>query len=272
MRLTVVGCSGSVPGPDSPASCYLLEAEDPADPAGRTWRVVLDLGSGASGPLQRHLPGGDLTALDGVLLSHLHADHCLDTTALYVALKYGPAAHRGEPRAPMPLWAPAGAAGRLARAYDLPEDGPGMTEQYAFGTWADRVPVQVGPFTVEPVRVEHPVEAYGLRVTGPAEAGGGATAVLAYTGDTDDCPGLDHLAHAVDLLLVEASFTDDVPFERGIHLSGARAGAVAARAGARAVLATHLTPWADPDAVLAELRSRYDGPADLARSGAVHHL
>ncbi|TNM59992.1 MBL fold metallo-hydrolase [Streptomyces sp. NP160] len=268
MRLTVIGSSGSVPGPDSPASCYLLEADDPAD--GRTWRVVLDLGSGASGPLQRHLPGGDLTALDAVLLSHLHADHCLDTTALYVAIKYGPAAHRGEPRDPVPLWAPTGAAERLARAYDLPEDGPGMTEQYAFGAWVDRQPVAVGPFTAEPVLVEHPVEAYGLRVTGPAEGGG--TAVLAYTGDTDDCPGLDHLAADADLLLTEASFTDDLPFERGIHLSGARAGDVAARARVRAVLATHLTPWADADAVLAEVRSRFDGPADLARPGAVHHL
>ena len=28
MRLTIVGCSGSYPGPESPASCYLLEADD----------------------------------------------------------------------------------------------------------------------------------------------------------------------------------------------------------------------------------------------------
>jgi len=34
MRLTVVGCSGSFPGPDSAASCYLIEVED----ADRTWR------------------------------------------------------------------------------------------------------------------------------------------------------------------------------------------------------------------------------------------
>lgn len=269
----MVGCSGSVPGPDSPASCYLLEAEDPADgPAGRTWRVVLDLGSGAAGPLQRHLPAGDLTTLDGVLLSHLHADHCLDTTALYVALKHGPAAHRGEPVPPVPLWAPADAPGRLARAYDLPEDGPGMTEQYAFGAWADRQPVRLGPFTVEPVLVEHPVEAYGLRVTGPSERGGGSTAVLAYTGDTDDCPALDHLAADADLLLTEATFTDDVAVERGVHLSGTRAGVAAARAGARSVLVTHLPPWADAPGVLAEVRAAYDGPAELARPGAVRHL
>ncbi|PWJ54891.1 Ribonuclease BN, tRNA processing enzyme [Quadrisphaera granulorum] len=270
MRLTVIGCSGSVPGPDSPSSCYLLEAEDPADPTGRTWRVVLDLGSGASGPLQRYLPGGDLTTLDGVLLSHLHADHCLDTTALYVALKYGPAAYRGQPVPPVPLWAPADAPGRLARAYDLPADGPGMTEQFTFGAWTDGVPVRVGPFTVEPSLVAHPVEAYGLRITGPSDGGG--TAVLAYTGDTDECPALDHLAADVDLFLTEATFTDDVVVEPGVHLSGVRAGVAAARAGARSVLVTHLPPWADAPAVLAEVRSRYDGPAELARPGTTHTL
>jgi ribonuclease BN (tRNA processing enzyme) len=37
MRLTVVGCSGSMPGPHSPASCYLLEAEG--------FRLVVDLGN-----------------------------------------------------------------------------------------------------------------------------------------------------------------------------------------------------------------------------------
>jgi ribonuclease BN (tRNA processing enzyme) len=75
VRLTVVGCSGSFPQPDAAASCYLVEADDDA---GRTWRVLLDLGSGALGPLQRH---ADLHALDAVLLSHLHPDHCIDLTA-----------------------------------------------------------------------------------------------------------------------------------------------------------------------------------------------
>jgi ribonuclease BN (tRNA processing enzyme) len=71
MRLTIVGCSGSFPGPDSPASCYLVEAEHD----GATFRLVLDLGSGALGHLQRYT---DLESVDAVVLSHLHADHCLD--------------------------------------------------------------------------------------------------------------------------------------------------------------------------------------------------
>ena len=46
MRLTMVGCSGSMPGPHSAASCYLLEADG--------FRLVVDLGSGAVGALQRY--------------------------------------------------------------------------------------------------------------------------------------------------------------------------------------------------------------------------
>ena len=48
MKLTAIGTSGSYPGPHAAASCYLLQIE-----AERTWNIVLDLGSGALGPLQR---------------------------------------------------------------------------------------------------------------------------------------------------------------------------------------------------------------------------
>ena len=58
MRLTVVGCSGSMPGPHSPASCYLLEADG--------FRLVVDLGNGALGPLQRYTA---LERVDAVALS-----------------------------------------------------------------------------------------------------------------------------------------------------------------------------------------------------------
>ena len=101
--------------PDSPASCYLLEAEHD----GRTWRVLLDLGSGALGALHRY---ADPLAIDAVFLSHLHADHCLDLCGYYVMRKYHPDGQ--QPR--IPVWGPVGTADRMARAYDLPTD-PGMT-------------------------------------------------------------------------------------------------------------------------------------------------
>jgi ribonuclease BN (tRNA processing enzyme) len=259
VRLTIVGCSGSVPGPDSPASCYLVEAEDGS---GRTWRVVLDLGSGAYGPLQRWV---EPTGVDAVLLSHLHADHCLDVTALYVALKYGPAGRRDTP--PVAVWAPEGAPRRLARAYDL-SDEASLARVLSFAAWRLHDPVRIGPFTVVPHRVNHPVETYGLRITGPGEDGAGER-VLAYSGDTDSCPGLVDLARDADLLLAEASLLEDWDEPRDLHLTGRRAGQAAAEAGARRLVLTHLPPWTPPESVLAEANGEYSGPLELAVPGAV---
>ena len=84
-----------------------------ADDGGRTWRILLDLGSGALGALQRY---ADPLAIDAVFLSHLHADHCLDLCGYYVLRRYHPDGHQPL----IPVWGPAGTADRMARAYDLP--------------------------------------------------------------------------------------------------------------------------------------------------------
>ncbi|WP_221634234.1 MBL fold metallo-hydrolase [Nocardioides luti] len=249
--MTVVGCCGSFPGPESPASCYLLEA----DHHGRTWRVLLDLGSGALGALQRY---ADPLEVDAVLLSHLHADHCLDLAGYYVMRKY----HPDGPQPRIPVWGPDGTADRMARAYDLPLD-PGMHEEFDFRAWDG--PVQIGPFAVEPVAVDHPVPAYGLRVTAD-----GVT--LGYSGDTGPCPGLDEVARDVDVLLAEASFVVGGDNPDGLHLTGADCGAVASRAGARSLLVTHVPPWHDPEVALREATGLYDGPCELARAGAVYEV
>jgi ribonuclease BN (tRNA processing enzyme) len=251
MRLTVVGCSGSYPGPDSPASCYLIEQEH----EGRTWRLLLDLGNGALGALHRY---ADPLLVDAVLLSHLHADHCLDLCGYYVMRKYHP---RG-PQPPIPVWGPTGTADRMARAYDLPVD-PGMTAEFDFREWDG--PVRIGPFEVTPVPVAHPVSAYGLRISG-----GGGT--LAYSGDTGPTAALDELARDVDLFLAEASFRTGDPNPPDLHLTGADGGAAATRAGAKRLVLTHVPPWFDPDDALAEARTTYDGPLELARPGATYEL
>jgi len=251
MRLTVVGCSGSYPGPDSAASCYLLEA----DLDGRTWRVLLDLGSGALGALHRHV---DPLAIDAVLLSHLHADHCLDLTGYYVLRKYHPTG----PQPRIPVWGPEGTADRMARAYDLPAE-PGMTGEFDFRTWD--APVQIGPFTVEAIPVVHPVPAYGLRVSVE-----GTT--VAYSGDTGPCPALDRVADGADLFLAEASFERETPNPADLHLTGADCGDVARRAGAKSLVITHVPPWHDGEVALREAAELYDGPLDLAHAGAVYDL
>jgi len=255
VRLTVIGCSGSFAGPDSAASCYLVEADD-AD--GRTWRVLLDLGSGALGPLQRYT---SLYAVDAVLLSHLHPDHCLDLTGLYVALKYRPAG----PAPAVAVHGPTGTAERLDHAYGG-LGAAGMRAELDVHEWTAGQPVTIGPFSVTPVPVEHPVEAYGLRV----EADG---AVLAYTGDTDATPNLTPLCHDADLVLADSAFVEGRDATRGVHLTARRAGAAVTEAGGvRRLVLTHMPPWNDPVAARAEARQTWAGPLDLATPGATFEL
>ncbi|ANS78574.1 hypothetical protein SGUI_1178 [Serinicoccus hydrothermalis] len=253
MRLTVIGCSGSVPGPEGPASCYLVTAHD----GRREWRLLLDLGPGALGPLQRHT---DPLALDAVLLSHLHADHCLDLTGLHVLRRHGPAPATDE----LPVWGPPGVAQRMMRAHGVRGDEP--MPGLAWGELADRALVRVGPFTLTPYAVRHPVPAFGLRV----EAGG---RVLAYTGDTDSCEALVPLLARADLALVEAGFGPDEDAPRGIHLTPQRAAeAVAAAGGVARLLLTHLPPWAERSAAAAAAEGVWSGVVDVAVASEIHKV
>ncbi|WP_166846411.1 MBL fold metallo-hydrolase [Isoptericola sp. BMS4] len=279
MRLVTVGVSGSFPGPESPASTYLVRVSAAeAAAAGctgadvREWNVVLDLGSGGLGALQRHV---DPLSLDGVALSHLHPDHCADLSGLYVYLRYHPT--RGDARTgssrQLPVYGPGSAAERAAAMYGM---GPGesMDGVYDFRSWAPGRPVRLGPLELEPFTVFHPVEAYGFRVTGPSSVRPGERATLAYSGDTDSCAGLVDAARDADLFLCEAAFQEgrDDGIERGIHLTGRRAGRAAAEAGARRLLLTHVAAWSDPRVPLAEAREVYGGPVDVTVPGGEHEL
>lgn len=265
MRLTAVGCRGSVPGPDSPASSYLVEAED-AD--GRTWRLLLDLGSGALGSLQRVV---DPFALDAVLVTHLHPDHFIDLCPLYVYLRYHPRdgfAVTGGKR-PVVVRGPGDLEERLGSAYGLAAD---ETMRCVFDIQTHTPTWSLGPFTVEVVPVDHPVEAYGLRVHGPSEHDPDRQVVLAYSGDTDECPGAVDVARDADLFLCEAAFVEGRDEPRGVHLTGLRAGRVAQEAGAKQLVLTHLPPWNEDAVALAEARTAYTGPITVCEPLGVYRV
>ncbi|MGW4380300.1 MBL fold metallo-hydrolase [Kitasatospora sp. NPDC004531] len=250
MKLTVVGCSGSFPSVESPCSSYLVEADG--------YRLVVDLGNGALGNLQKHT---GLYDVDAVLLSHLHADHCIDLCAYWVARNYRV---EGCP-APLPVYGPTGTAERLARAYDMPEK-PGMTEVFDFRDLADGARLRLGPLTVTAALVNHlDTEAYGFRI----EHGGRS---LVYSGDTGTCQDLVELARDADLFLCEAAYTHGKETAEAIHLNGRQAGEHAARAGAKRLVLTHIPPWTDAERNRRDAAAVYSGPVELARAGAVHEL
>ena len=154
MLLTVVGCSGSVSGPRSPASCYLVQAADAADDvlAGARPRT----GSARRAATTTCEPAD----IGAVGLSHLHPDHCLDLCGLYVAAAYSPARPvRAHPGLRAAGHRPPGSPGPTRRRRPQPA-GVTAEEPRAWrsaSTSIDWAPEQiVGPFTVRRPRFGTP--------------------------------------------------------------------------------------------------------------------
>ena len=155
MRLRIIGCTGSMSGPDSPASCYLLQAHGPDERTGRerTWNLVLDMGPGSFGELWRYIEPANL---DAVIFSHCHADHMGDVISLHVYRRWGPGAYCD----PMVLAGPACLPGRVRQI-----DGAGEEENYStefiFKELNDAKSWSLGPFTVSAAQAWHSVPAFG---------------------------------------------------------------------------------------------------------------
>jgi ribonuclease BN (tRNA processing enzyme) len=252
VKLTVLGCSGSLPGPDSPASGYLVEADG--------YRVLLDLGHGAFGALQRYVDPADV---DAIILSHLHADHCIDLTAYIVALRYGGDGYRLRSAADrIPLIGPTGTRDRLETAYDPLARKLGLRELFSFGGHVDG---EFGPFEVAFATANHPVPASAIRLRQ-----GGRT--LVYSGDTGECDELVDLARDADLLLCEATFGPDEPTVPDVHLTGHQAGEHAQRASVGRLVVTHVTPWCSRDVAAEQAAGAFAGPVDAALPGAEYEI
>lgn len=227
MRLTVVGCAGSVPGPASACSCYLVEQDG--------YRLLLDLGTGAAGPVQQYAAAAEI---DAVIVSHIHDDHWADLVHL------GYLRTLGSGYQPLPVIAPS----------DLPAVVCSNPDVYTASAAASGVRV-MGPITVRMARVDHG-ECWATRV-GDA---------LCYTADSGYCAALEELADGCTTLLAEASGLDaDGPLPR--HLTAGDAGRLAARSAVKLLILTHLRPWQDHVAVLDEAAQIAGCPVLLAYPG-----
>ena len=244
MRLTVLGCAGSFPGPESACSAYLVEADG--------FRLLIDFGTGSLSALQRYV---GLDAVDAIILTHLHCDHILDAVSYVVVRRYAPAG----PLPALPVYAPAGAPDRLAHAYS-DHEGP-IDDVYTFHPLAPGT-FPIGPFTVTVDRVNHPVETYGVRLEHEGKS-------LCYSSDTAPCEAILRLAHGADLFLCEASYLDGVENPPDLHLTGREAGEIATKAEVGQLLLTHLVAaWGSEAATHEAAASSFAGPVEVVRPGA----
>lgn len=236
LTLTVLGSSGTYPGPGTACSGYLLRTE--------TTSVWLDCGTGSLANLQRHVP---LTELDGIVCSHAHPDHWLELPVAVNALRYGLDA--AEADIPL-LWTE-----RTASLFRMVSGRP-PEPTFDSRVIDDSARIEIGDIAFRFAVTDHPVETLSVR----ADAGGRS---IAYSADTGNRWDLGSLGDGIDLAVIEATL-DEADADAVQHLTARQAGMQAARADVAGLVLTHLAPGSDPQQRIAEAGTAYDGPIAVA--------
>jgi ribonuclease BN (tRNA processing enzyme) len=120
----------------------------------------------------------------------------------------------------------------------------------------------MGSLSIEPRRVTHTDDSYGMRVSSGEGPG------LVYSGDCGRADDLLPLLRPGDALLSEVSFGPGPVPAGAIHLDGHMVGRVAREARASHVLLTHLQMGFDPDATIAAVREEFDGEVSMVWPGS----
>ena len=248
-ELAVLGSSGMYPDVGRACSGYLFRTSDA--------QVVVDCGPGSTVNLGRFAP---YDAIDAILLTHLHTDHCLDLIGVYYALWF----HPDGPRS-IDVYAPPGAADQL-KSVLTPDATAGFEDVCRFKTVGPGDTLEIGEMTFRLFKSNHPVPTVSVRV-------GCEDKVAVYSSDSTGGAELVEAAREADLFLCEATWeSDDAQVDAGGHMSAGEAGRVATEAAARSLVLTHLRPGNDPKRAIAEAQRFFDGPVDVASDGEIRPL
>ena len=240
-KVTILGSGTCVPQLKRSSCAVLVET--------KTAKIVLDLGPGT---MRRLLESGvTIFDLTHVCLSHFHPDHTAELVPLIFATKYPDGNRRQRPLLLIGGNGLVDFYNRLQVAYGhwivLP---PEQLRFHELGT-KPGTPFDFGDFRIIVQPVNHRPESLAYRI----ETRSG-TAVV-YSGDTDICDALVHLAQGADLFICESAMPDQsrVP----MHLTPSLAGEIAARAKVRKLVLTHLYPPCDEVDIVKQAHSAYKG-------------
>lgn len=244
MELTILGSGACYPAAGRCAPGYLVRDGSAT--------LALDLSAGTLDRMASLVP---LDRLGGVVLSHLHLDHCGDLSTLFFALN-APYARRS---LPLPIFGPPGLAHRLQQLRSL------------YGDWLDDPPCGVlihewaeadlrsQGFLLRACPVRHPAAGHAWRVVSPRGR------VLVYSGDSGPCERLAELASGADLLLVDCAQPEGRPIPA--HFTPSEVATLARASRPEKVVLTHFTPDTDAAHALQSFGAGCDVPVFAAEDG-----
>lgn len=242
LSVTVLGCSGSYAGPGGACTGFLVRS-----PGANVW---LDAGPGTLARLQEHVRLRDLTA---IVLTHHHPDHWLEVPVVYSAIRHY------EHRTPVRVL---GTADTLELAQLL---CPALPEAFQWEVISDGGSTDIKDQAWSWSQTDHYVETMAVRV----DAGGRS---FVFTADTGPGWSIAELGRDVDLAISESTFLSDMESAGILHLSARQAGSLAAEAGVRRLVLSHLAPGQSEQQHAAEASEAFGEAVTVARVGDVFEV
>jgi ribonuclease BN (tRNA processing enzyme) len=243
VELIVLGASGSWPEEGTALSGYLVRHDG--------FNLWVDCGSGTMANLQKHVAIPDV---DAMLISHEHADHCVDIYPLFYARHYG-----GEGSDGMPLFVPPGFHEKL-KGLLTEESGKAFRKGFDVREVEGGDRFEVGPFRILAGRMSHlGIPALGFLIENDGNS-------LCYSGDTGPTEELLQLARGSNTLLIEATYQNGDNLT-SFHLSSRQAGEYASEGGVGRLVLTHILPRHNKTESIRQAADTFDGPIDAAVEG-----
>jgi len=227
MKLTILGSGTYQPELDRHSAAYLIETNNGQ-------RICFDFGRGAIDNLLK--AGVAITQIDAIFVSHWHPDHVADFLSIlhYTSspLPKDLAILSGPRKKALKIYGPKGTKDSvecLRRAFSSDH------WQHVKVVELENEEVQGDGWLIKSyLTIHNPgLKALCFRM----EADG---KILAYSGDTLESSGLDKAVMDADLAVIEASWPDHV--EPKTHLTGERAGKIAAQGKVKKLVLTHIAP------------------------------
>ncbi|MGH3441860.1 MAG: MBL fold metallo-hydrolase [Nitriliruptorales bacterium] len=241
LEVVVLGASGTHPSAGRACSGYLVRTP--------STNLVLDMGNGSTTRLYEHVRVEDV---DAIVLSHPHADHCVDLIGFYYALRFHPDAPLS-----VDVHAPPGTEEFLAQLVSSDSEAR-FGDVCRFHDARPGGELEVGDLRVRFFPSIHVVPAVSVRIEHDGR-------VVTYSGDSAGGEWLEQAARDADLFLCEASWQGSADaYPAGLHLTATGAGEVATAAGAKSLVLTHLWPANDRDTVRAEAEAAFGRRIDFA--------
>lgn len=215
IKLHILGSKGAFPPAGDGTSAYLIENDGAF--------ILLDCGSGAITGLQGFCRIEELT---GIVVSHLHFDHCAELPLIGYALK-----NMGIKK---DVYMP-----------DFPADMFSVMRADVFDVRDPKQGFCCGGMEFKALRTVHPCPGYSYSLAADGKK-------FVYTGDTAVHDGLAEFCAGADLILADANLTEDGRVPVMAHMTAKETALLAAEAGAKQLVLTHTPPIGSTEGILSE--------------------